>query len=110
LLDTDLVSIWYVDGLPAFGHMAGDSRAPCHPHFVLLLHFLHGAAGAHIEQLRDETSAGEMESKVENYKLCWRRQLSSIVIGHNANFSYSTERKNNNSVFQNIISHMASAC
>jgi len=82
---TDLVSIWYVDGLPALGHMPGDSGAPGHPHLILLLHLLHGATGAHIEQLGDEASEGETESKVENYKLCCRAKLSTIVIGDNAN-------------------------
>lgn len=54
---TDLVSIWYVDGLSALGHMPRDSGAPCHAHLFLLLHFLHRAPGAHVEQLRDEASA-----------------------------------------------------
>lgn len=60
---TDLVSIWYVDGLPALRHMAGDSGAPGHTDLLLLLHLLHGAPGAHVEQLRDEASAMGMDRR-----------------------------------------------
>lgn len=56
-LSTDLVCIWYIHGLSALGNVTRYPSAPCNAHFLLLFHFLDGAAWANIEQLRHEASA-----------------------------------------------------
>lgn len=47
-----LVSVWYVDGLSALGHVSDDSRAPRHPDLLLPLHLPEGRTWTDVEQLR----------------------------------------------------------
>lgn len=45
-----LVSVRYVDGFPAFGHVPDDARTPRYVYFLLLLHLLQRGHRAYVEQ------------------------------------------------------------